>query len=149
MAKQLKSHSIYFFRYKNPAGKGKLKVWDTAPLIIPLEITRKSLLAVNLHWIPSNQRADFVDFLMKYFASGKLGNKKMQRTRLYYNFVKAGKVRWAMVAIRRYHLSRITNLQEVKKELWPKVLGQRKYKAKFKYDSWTKNLTRGFRKPVK
>lgn len=149
MAKQLKDDAIYFFRYKNPAGKGKLHVWDTAPLVIPLDVTRKSLLAVNLHWIKSNQRADFVDFLMKYFGQAKLGKKRIKRSKLYYSFVKAGKVKWALVAIRRYHISRITGLTEVKKEQWPKVLGIRKYRAKFKYDSWVKNLTRGFRKPVK
>ena len=149
MARQLKDNAIYFFRYKNPAGKGKLKVWDTAPLVIPLDVTRKSLLAVNLHWIPSNQRADFVEFLMKYFAVGKLGGKKMKRSKLYYNFIKSGKVRWAMVAIRRYHISRITNMVEVKKEDWERVLGKRKFKAKFAYDSFIKNLTRGFRNPVK
>jgi len=149
MARQLKDSAIYFFRYRNPAGKGKLKVWDTAPLIIPLDITRKSLLAVNLHWIPNHQRAEFVEFLMKYFAQGKLGHKKIKRTKLYYNFVRAGKVKWAIVAIRRYHLSRITNLQEVPREKWDKVLGVRKYKARFKYDSWIKNLTRGFRNPTK
>lgn len=149
MAKQLKNDAIYFFRYKNPAGKGKLGIWDTAPLIIPLDITSKSLLAINLHWIKSNQRSDFVEFLMKYFEQGKLGKKRITRTRLYYNFVKAGKVKWALIAVRRYHLSRITGLTEIKKEQWPKVLGTRKYRSKFKYDSWVKNLTRGFRKPVK
>jgi len=149
MARKLKDNAIYFFRYKNPAGKGKLKVWDTAPLVIPLDVTRKSLLAVNLHWIPKNQRADFVDFLLKYFATGKLGGKRMKRSKLYYGFIKSGKVRWAMVAIRRYHISRITNMVEVKKEDWDKVLGKRRYKARFAYDNFIKNLTRGFRNPVK
>ena len=149
MAKKLKDNSIYFFRYKNPAGKGRLKVWDTAPLIIPLDITSKSLLAVNLHWIPNNQRADFVDFLLKYFAAARSGGKRYKRTKLYYSFIKSGRVKWALVAIRRYHLSRITNLQEVPKDMWDKVLGKRKFKAKFQYDSWVKNLTRGFRNPTK
>lgn len=149
MAKEFKTRAIYFFRYNNPAGKGKLKVWDAAPLVIPLDLSRKSLLAVNLHWIPSSHRQQFVEFILDYFSKSKLGKKRFQRTRLYYNFVKQGKVKWALVAIRRYHISRITNMQEVREEDWPKLLGNRKYKAKFKYDSWIKNLTRGFRKPVK
>lgn len=149
MARQLKSDSIYAFRYKDPATKKRLEVWDTAPLIIPLDITSKSLLAVNLHWIPSKYRQDFVDYLMQYFKQGKVGGKRMKRTRLYYNFVKSGKIRWAMVAIRRYHLSRITDIKEVPRDQWPKVLNIRSYRAKFKYTDWKKNVTRAFRKPVR
>jgi len=149
MSKQFKANAIYFFRYKNPAGKGKLKIWDSAPLIIPLDITKKSLLAVNLHWINDSHRAEFVEYLLKYFEEARLGKKRITRSRLYYNFIKAGKIKYALVAIRRYHISRITNLQEVKREDWPKVLKTRKYKAKFKYDSFIHNMTRAFRNPTR
>jgi len=149
MAGKFKENAIYFFRYKDPATKARMEVWDSAPLIIPLDITRKSLLAVNLHWIPSSHRQEFVNFLMEYFKQGRLGNKRIKRTRLYYNFVKSGKIRWAMVAIRRYHISRITGMKEIKPELWPKMLKTRSIGPKFKYTNWKKNLTRSFRKPVK
>jgi hypothetical protein len=145
---RLKGDNIYYFRYKNPAGKGKLDVWDTAPLVIPLDIHGKSLLAVNLHWIPSQYRHQFVTFLLDYFKRQK-GGRRFKRTRLYYNFIKAGKVTWAMQAIRRYHISRMTGITEVPKKKWDTVLRQRQYKAKFAYDSKFKQATRFFRKPVK
>jgi len=147
MAK-IKGNAVYFFRYRNPAGKGKgLKVWDTAPLVIPLDVTGKSLLAVNIHWIPKQYQAKFVEFLLQYFKKSKMTGKRFQRTRLYYNFVKAGKIKWAMVAIRRYHISRITNLQEVERDVWEKMLKDRKMRARFKYDNAFKNATRAFRRP--
>lgn len=147
MAK-IKVDTLYFFRYKNPATRGKkLPVWDTAPLVIPLDVTGKSLLAVNLHWIPAKYRREFVEFLMEYFKKGKMGGRRFQRTRLYYNFVKKGKISWAMVAIRRYHLSRISQLTPVPRDKWDGVLKTRKYRAKFKYDSAFKQATRFFRKP--
>ena len=149
MAK-IKGESVYFFRYKNPATRGKrLPVWDTAPLVIPLDVAGKSLLAVNLHWIPSQYRRQFVDFLLQYFKKNKMGGKRFQRTRLYYNFVKAGKIKWALVAIRRYHISRISNLTPVPREAWDKMLNERKYRGRFKYDNAFKNATRAFRRPVR
>lgn len=147
---RIQGNKIYFFRYKNPATRGKgLEVWDTAPLVIPLDVTGKSLLAVNLHWIPSQYRHQFVAFLFEYFKKSKMGGKKFKRTRLYYNFVKKGKVMWALVAIRRYHISRISQLQEVPKDKWDKMLKLRKYRGKFKYDSAFKQATRAFRRPVR
>lgn len=139
--------SIYFFRYKNPAGKGRLGVWDSAPLVIPLDVTSKSLLAINIHWIPKRYRKVFLDFLFDYFKKRKVGSKRFSRVKLYYNLVKHGKVHWALVAVRRYHISRITRLQEIKRDHWSKLLEDKKYRGKFYYDSTFKQLTRMFRRP--
>ena len=148
MAKPFKENTLYFFRYKNPATKG-LKVWDTAPLVIPLDVTSKSLLAVNIHWLKAAHRGEFVEYLMKYFSQQKIGKKRIKRTKLYYNFIKAGKLKWALIAIRRYHISRITGMKEIPKDEWGQILTTRSYRAKFKYNNWVKNLTRGFRNPTK
>lgn len=146
---KLYGDKLYFFRYKDPATKKSLKVWDTAPLIIPLDFTSKSLLAINLHWIPSEYRQKFVEFLMEYFKKRKIAGKRFQRTRLFYEFVKSGKVTWALVAVRRYHISRITNMTAIEQKDWPKVLKMRDYRPKFDYTDKFKSATRWFRKPVK
>lgn len=113
--------NIYFFRYNNPSTNPP--IWDRAPLVIPLDITSKSLLAINLHWIPLRDRRAFVDWLIKNFREGK------KFKRLFYNTVKA---RWpkALVGIRRYHVGRITSMIKIPQEKWDDVLKVRTYKTR-------------------
>lgn len=127
---RLQYDNLYFFRYKNPTSR--LKKWDTAPLAIPLDITGKSLLAVNLHWIPKNEQADFVEFILKFFVGTKRIGRKRVKLRLFYGVLKAKAPKY-LIAIRRYHISGMTGVVEIPKEQWPRILKKRQYKAKVKH----------------
>lgn len=125
---KLSSTNIYVFRYR-AAGHGKLAIYDRAPLVIPLDIQRKSMLCINVHWIPAAQREPFIKLVLS-MAEKTRGGKKLPR--LLYDLVKRDRrFKFAMNAIRRYHISNISNLQMVPSELWDGILRVGRYKARF------------------
>lgn len=130
---RLEYDKIYYFRYDNPSTKN-LKVWDKAPLVIALDITPKSLLAINVHWVPPKVRPLFIEFLVQYFKDAKRPGTRRKALRLWYGRMKSNAaLRPFLVALRRYHISRIKNLQEIPKEKWDAV-----HKNKFKANIYTR-----------
>lgn len=138
-------NKLYFFRYNNPATPN-LPVWDKAPLVIPLEVKGNSMLGVNIHWIPREQRREFMEFLIEYFGVNDSNTLRRKKVRILYESLKRGKVRWALVAIRRYHINRITSMREVPKDRWDRVLKLPQYKSKLQYQSRLQNILKHFRR---
>jgi len=133
MAKPSKiSHSsMYYFRYVHPAGEGKLNVFDKAPLVIPLDWNRKSMLAVNVHWLPRGTRMKLIQQVLAV-AEQRRNGKKLPK--LLYSMVKYDpNFRFAMQAIRRYHIGRITNWTEIPPEKWEHALGVTRFRARKAY----------------
>jgi len=114
---KLKFTSIYYFRYNHPTSK--LHVWDKAPLIIPLDVSSKSLLAVNIHWLPAKIRMQFIKMVLDIAEKVTKGKQTKLLPRLYYTMIKSGKFNFAKLAIRRYHISGITSIQEIIPDMWP------------------------------
>lgn len=53
----------YFY---DPKTKDKLPYWDEFPLMIPIRISRKGFLGLNLHYLPLEERIQFLDALMDF-----------------------------------------------------------------------------------
>lgn len=123
--------SMFYFRYTKPAGLGTLHVFDKAPLVIPLDWNRKSMLAVNVHWLPPGMRMTLIKQVLAV-AEQKRNGKKLPK--LLYAMVRHDpRFRFAMQAIRRYHIGRITNWTEIPSERWEHALGMARYKARKAY----------------
>lgn len=120
LKKRLDYGSMYFFRYNNPVTKN-LRVWDKAPLVIPLFFNNKVMLGVNIHWIPARHRMKFINLVMQLSDKVVKAGRTKMLVRLYYNAFKSGVFRFAIVAIRKYYINRITNLQELPPEFWSAI----------------------------
>jgi hypothetical protein len=120
MKKRLDYGMMYFMRYNNPVTKN-LKIWDKAPLIIPLFFNNKVMLAVNIHWIPARYRRGFIQMVMLLSEKVKKSGRQKMLVRLYYDTFKRGVFRFALGAIRKYYINRITNLQELPPEFWDNI----------------------------
>lgn len=116
----LKFTSIYAFRYNNPSTKN-LPVWDRAPLVIFFGITKTSAIGINIHWIPAPFRKQFIGMLLEAAERITKGKKTKIIPRFYYDMLKNSKFAFARKAVRRYHVSRITSIQELPPELWQKI----------------------------
>lgn len=117
---RLKPGTMFFFRYNNPATK--VHVWDKAPLVMPLWVSSKHMLAVNLHFIPRRYQRSFINAVLgSVEKAGKRGSIK-KAPRIFYDALKtSGALGVGLVAIRKYIISRITNIQEVPPEFWKAV----------------------------
>ncbi len=132
-----KHNAIYFMQYRAKGAEDKsLSVYDRAPLIIPLDIQPKTLLAVNLHWIPKNKRAVFLDNLLdiskKYTKRGFI-----YKINLLYQNLKGDAILWnaTMFAIRKYLYGHIKGIQEIPPELYDKVLDIKRLRSRFAYQT--------------
>ena len=68
-------------------------------------------------------------FDRKYMTSKGL---KFSVARVFYMQIKKVKrLQWAMKAIRRYRIDRITNLTEIPQEQWDDILQTKRYRARF------------------
>lgn len=125
---RLSPSNIYYFRYR-AKGHGTLDVYDRAPLVIPLDIRGKSLLAINVHWLPNGSREPFVKLVLSIAEKNKSGRRV---PRLVYELIKNdSRFKFAAVAIRRYLISGISAIQAVPPELWDNILKVQRYKARF------------------
>lgn len=59
---------MFMFTY-NPKLKDKLPYYDTFPLCIPIDISSKSFLGLNLHYLPPGLRAKMMDALWNVTAN--------------------------------------------------------------------------------
>lgn len=62
---------MYFFYY-DPKLKDKLPVYDKFPLVIPIERYADGFLGLNLHYLSTNERSAFLNYLMKYVTNKKM-----------------------------------------------------------------------------
>jgi hypothetical protein len=119
--------SLYNFRYEDP--KTKPHVWDRNPVVFILDITKKSMLGVNIHWIPKDYRADFIDEIASIITKSK---SKHEKARLTYMLLKKPKYKRALLGIRRYIISRMKGVTEIPKKKWDKVLEKKRWKPDIK-----------------
>lgn len=119
VGKKFNYSSIYFFRYNNP--KTKPNIWDKAPLVMPLYVSKGMLLALNIHWIPTGMRLKFIALLVELGEKVKKTGQWKKLPRLFYDMIKNGRFKFAIMGIRKYYISRITNIQEIPPELWDKL----------------------------
>ena len=112
--------SMYFFNYKDPKTVRKGEIWDSSPLILPLYITHRLTLSINVHWIPLRHRAQFVNLVLE--ATKKIKNKK-KLARFTYEIMKRNKkFRPALKGLRKYINKRMTNIQEIPRDKVGKLM---------------------------
>ena len=75
---------MYLFIY-DPIGKNELSYYDTFPLIFVLDWNQKSVLGLNLHYLPPATRAKFLDALLSYAMNTQLDTNT--RLRISYDLV--------------------------------------------------------------
>ena len=121
---------IYFFRYNQPVTKN-IKIWDKAPLVIPLAIHGQNLLAINLHWLPLIYRAKFILTLIQMTDTLVIRGKIKMLLRLTYDMMKTGPLRPGLYGIRKYRMSRMSSIVEIPAEqLMTLKTGDGKYKKR-------------------
>jgi hypothetical protein len=76
---------LYHFYY-NPLTKNKLPYYDSFPLVIPLNRNNDGFLGLNLHYLPVNYRANFLDRLMPLMVMNS--NNEPERVRVTYEILK-------------------------------------------------------------
>jgi len=134
MAPKLEYKHMYYFRYNNPVTIKTIHIFDKAPVIIPLDIKSRTMLAINIHWLHPAVRQEFIDLIMDLFDRKYMTSKglKFSVARVFYMQIKKVKrLQWAMKAIRRYRIDRITNLTEIPQEQWDDILQTKRYRARF------------------
>ena len=121
--------NIYYYRY-NPKGLGKLPVYDQYPLMLPLDIRGPFCLGINLHWIPTPLRLQFIQVVLA--MQEKSINKNMFR--LWYNTIKfQPALQFSMMAIRKYYINRCSATQLIPNEEWENLplAWEVRYRARF------------------
>lgn len=121
--------NIYYYRY-NPKGLGKLPVYDQYPLMLPLDIRGPFCLGINLHWIPTPLRIQFIQVVLA--MQEKSINKNMFR--LWYNTVKyQPALQFSLMAIRKYYINRCSGAQLIPNEEWENLplAWEVRYRARF------------------
>ena len=131
---KLSIETLYSFMYTDP--KTKLHTWDSRPLVFILDINlrSKSFLAVNLHWIPKKYRDDLLQEMIKIIRKKDSDRNK---ARLTYGLLLKHKYRHARQAIRRYIISRVSNIEPIPQKKWAEVLKIKRYKKIIKVNEAT------------
>lgn len=137
---RINPEGMYNFKY-DPKGLGVLHKYDMNPVIFILDIQGPYLLAVNVHWIPSKDRADFILDLQKAMGKTTGKGRRRERFRLVYKLLKQGRYHKGYVAIRKYIKTRMLALQEIPRDKWYHVMGVSKYSAdvRFKANDYQRN----------
>jgi len=115
-----------------PKGYGRLPVFDQLPLFIPLFIQGPTVLVLNIHWIPPQLRIRFIQFLTTLY--NRYPENQKIRFRIWYQTIKNNpSLAFCLGAVRRYYISRLSNIVEIENKYWVDlpVLSTTKYRARF------------------
>lgn len=114
----LSTNYLYYFDYKDPITRPNK--WDRFPLAVILHQDSRSVLCVNLHWLPNNTiRRRFVEFILD--NSRRLPPRKLVRM-VYSMILGVPMLQIAKEsAIRRYLKARMRNVQRITKEELQKI----------------------------
>lgn len=131
----LQLDSLYNFDYKDPKTKN-LPMWDKHPLVFVLDVNfkSKSFLGLNIHWIPKKYRDELLNDIiniMKQPVSSKA------KSRLTYTLLLKPKYRRGLKGVRRYIITRVTNIKSIPYHQWPKVLRMKQYNEDIKINDET------------
>jgi hypothetical protein len=122
-------NNVYYYRYV-PVTLGTIHIYDQFPLVIPLEIKGQIMLACNLHWIPGVLRRKFVQVIVD--MKRKCINQSMFH--LWYRTIKyQPPLQFALQAVRKYYMSRCTNVKLIDQNHWDMltVVSGSLYKARY------------------
>jgi hypothetical protein len=124
-------NSIYYLRYM-PKGYGHLHIFDSLPLVLPLYVMGPTMLALNLHWVPSPLRVKFVLFISNIYSRGDDNWKA--RFHIWYQTIKnSPNLAFTLMAVRRYYIARCSNIIEIPGDQWGDLplLSNTKYRARY------------------
>lgn len=65
---------MYLFTY-DAKTKDKLPIWDSHPLVFPVQYYKDGFLGINLHYLPPKQRASLLDSLNTIASDNKYNDK--------------------------------------------------------------------------
>jgi len=119
-ARQIDTSNLLFFHYNWPVTKG-LRMWDKAPLVMPIWVSGKLMLGVNVHHIPSGLRRTFISLLLKISLYLDSQGKTRYFPRLYYEQIAVGKFAFARGAVRKYYVNRMTTIYRIPPEMWERI----------------------------
>jgi hypothetical protein len=57
--------NLYFYKY-DPKHKAKLLIYDKYPMAFPIKMYGDGFLGLNMHYLPTGQRKNFVKSIMEY-----------------------------------------------------------------------------------
>lgn len=120
---------IYYYRYQ-PKWIGFLPEYDALPLVIPLKVSGKMMLGLNLHWIPPGMRTKLVVFILNIYDKT---DPKTAFHITYQSLKKNPKLEFTLKAIRKYYLKRCTSVLEIPQIHWGYLskMSKKEYKAKY------------------
>lgn len=97
----------------DPKLKSKLPYWDAYPLAFPIAMNSNSMLAINFHYLPYQERAKLMDAL--YSLTNNKNYDETTKLKISYEVLKSvSKFRAFKPCIKRYLLKNIkTDLVEV------------------------------------
>jgi hypothetical protein len=111
---------IYFWRY-DPKHKDTLAYYDTAPLVILLDIYEDGFLGINTHYLPYDLRIKLIKALLATITAKKWDHKT--KANINYQMVKSlAKYDVARVAIKRYLFNHMrSKVVRIQAENWENV----------------------------
>lgn len=112
---------MYFFTY-SAKYKDSLSIWDTFPLVIPLEIYQDGFLGINLHYLDIISRTELLIALISKY--GKLENDILSAAVTYKLFSNLSKINQYSVCIKRYLFDNIpSRILLVEPHEWAYAIG--------------------------
>lgn len=111
---------IYFYRY-DPKHKATLPYYDTAPLVVLLDIREDGLLCFNLHYIPPLLRQKIIDFMLDTITANKWDHKT--KARINYGMIKSmSELAICKPAIKSYLFSHMrSKIVRIQAENWKMI----------------------------
>ena len=108
---------VFFFKY-DPKTKADMPYYDTFPMVIMLERTKKGFVGLNLHYLPPKIRAMFFDTVMETLNNNKLDEST--KFKLTYKKLKAAsKYRAFAPCYKNYLYSHVrSNFAEIHPDEW-------------------------------
>lgn len=110
---------MFFYQY-DAKYAAELPYWDKLPLVIVLDYNAEYVLGMNLHYLPPNMRATFLNDLIEDHA---VGMDEDRRFGVSYKALKKADNRYFRPTIHLYIRSRIkTPFIEVEPDEWPNAV---------------------------
>lgn len=108
-AKLIQEGQMVFFGY-SPLDKTELMFWDEYPIVIVLKVYRNKFLGLNLHYLPYDLRAKFMNNL-KFFVKDPKWMENMNNSTeffLTYKMAKnSAKLKEFKMCIKKYYFKRL------------------------------------------
>ena len=97
----IKPGRIYFFGY-NPKYRMTMPFYDQFPLVLVLNLQQGGFLGVNVHYLPLNNRAAFLNGMLKYVSSPVYTQDSDARILLEYPKMVSSFKKYAVPCIKSY-----------------------------------------------